>query len=277
MRSIRFFNFHGVTPLRDDSLLEAAHAMIAENVDLSRGDLLPWKVKSPIDSSNAVIIEIAEPEACPRIKWNSHVEHTFGQPVCSDIGLMFWIEGGVVKQAYRHAACTGGDTLGVPPPGPPAIGGGPAGEECTTYASYCATTVNSYGQESAPSAPTPIVPSNVNVSAGSGGGTNIYQAIAGPSTGRERANAPDGEWFLMNGSVGSHAEMLITTRWGLPPTGVTSLAVCEEANTLMLAVKNTIFVSEPGQYHAYPRDRDIVLQDNIVALRSYNGQMVIRM
>ena len=43
----------------------------------------------------------------------------------------------------------------------------------------------------------------------------------------------------------------------------------------MLAKANTIYISEPGQYHAFPRDRDLVLNDNIVAMVPVDDDIIV--
>lgn len=295
-RSLRFFDFHGVTPRLDETLLNAMAAMVAEDVDLSRGELMPWKwATAPTTTRTNPIITILDSEAsCEFITWDSVTDVDLGQPICSDIGMMFWIENGVVMQATREEACSGGGSpLGVScPSSAPSGASGEVGEGCNTSESYCYCFVNEYGQEGPPSPPTVVI-------TGSTGGApitipptspfptlvHVYRAVADGSTGLENNLKPDGTWVRVGeGQTGSTiatrpisqaAETLRSTRWAPPPTGITSLQVCPGSNALMLAKNNTIYVSHPGQYHAFARDRDMDLQDNVIGLADYSDQMIV--
>lgn len=297
-KSIRFFDFHGITPRLDETLLNSAGAMVAEDVDLSRGDLMPWKwATEPKATRTQPVLTMVDSEAsCGCITWPEVVDVDFGQPACSDIGMMFWIENGVVMQATREQACQGlSFPLGVSCPSiPPSGGSSTGGEGCITVESYCYTYVDQYGQEGPPSPPSAISTGGSGSAAVTIPGlpapnpqarVNVYRATADGSTGRENNLGPDGAWLRVGeGLTGTTittrplnqaAETLRSTRWAPPPTGITSLQICPRSNTLMLAKDNQIFISHPNQYHAFPRDRDLVLQDNVVALQDYAESMVV--
>lgn len=294
-RSIRFLDFHGITPRLDETLLGATSAMVAEDVDLSRGDICPWRwaADPTITRNNNIVTMVDSEENCGFITFDEDVPIDFGQPICSDIGMMFWLENGVVMHGTREEVCAGqGQPLGVPCPTAAPIGGtGQGAEGCNTSEAYCYTFVNQYGQEGPPSPPTVVS------TAGTGGAAItipafapaqnviVYRATADGSTGRENNFRADGDWLRVGEGVTGGvvqtrpireaADTLRSTRWAPPPQGITSLQVCPTSNTLMLGRDNQIFISHPGQYHAFPRDRDITLQDNIISMRDYAGNMVV--
>lgn len=294
-KSIRFFDFHGVVPSLDETLLNAMSAMVAEDIDLSRGNLEPWRwAAEPVATRQNPIRTMIDPESsCDFITWDSVIDVDLGQPVCNDIGMMFWIEDGVVMQGIREEVCQGiYEPLGVDcPTTPPSGGSGAGGEGCAVVESFCYTYVNRFGQESAPS---PY--SSINI--GSTGGANIsipasnpqrtvhiYRMVPDASSGREGALNADGAWVrvgegltgtvVQTRPVSQTAETLRSFRWAKPPTGVTSLTVCSSSNTLFLAKGNRVYVSHPGQYHAFTNSRDLILQDNVVGLSDYADTVVV--
>jgi len=298
-RSVHLFNFYGVAPKKDDSLLTASGAMLAQDVDLSKGDLEPFRVSPLVSTGTEKIVTgvVIQKGNCLFKTWNYHTDVDYGRPESNDVGMLYWIENNSVMYAPWQDVCNDiAHVLGVPAPTSAPVFSAVTGSTygCKTVSSFCYTNVGIEFQESAPSPPSVTKEMNasdgakVTLPAAPAGivGRNIYRTMGGSTTGSEQAIIAGGEWVLVaevgtnaaefnTNGLESVAEILPSTRWGLPPQNPTSLSFISGSNVLMVAKGNVIHVSQPGQYHAFPHDRDITLKDNVVSIREYDGDIIV--
>jgi len=301
-RSVHLFNFHGVTPKKDDSLLEAAGSMLAENVDLSRGDLEPFLWGGPLagdgDQIDIKSFYDIEGNFCSFKTWDYYTDVIEGRPDHFFRGDVFWIEGSDIRFTTSGDICNDVSyslTVQNPPDAPTVASNETSEKGCQTVASFCYTNVDLFGRESQPSPPSPVIPmeiidtASVTVAAAEPDiyYRRIYRSMAGSTTGAEPVINAGGDWvfvgetnnrnshtFTVSG-LESVAFTLPSTRWGMPPTDPTCIAFCANTNVLVVGSLNTVHISQPGQYHAFPHDRDIVLPDQIVAIREYDGDIIV--
>lgn len=305
-RSAKLFNFAGITPQLDDALLNANGAMVAENVDLGRGDLIPFKWDQNPSSVTNPINTLVEVDKGNVHAFNFDTDVAFGTGADNDLGRVFWSAGGIVRYDDRSAFVNGSKRrLGVGRPTTAITEIQDTGtcsepQGCEAFSSFCYTFVNKFGQESAPSPVTSTAPYSTNklklripndsfvISLWDVTTIRVYRTYPNYSTGIENQLTSGGEWFLALETGVQSAGQLVTldvdkvvmdimpsTTWELPPIDVTSLAMCPDTDTLVLAHDNIVHFSEPGNHHAFPRDRDVVLSDNIVAIRYFKGLIVV--
>lgn len=273
--------------------------MLAQDVDLSRGDLEPFRFNPPVsvgseDIMSGVAIRKGD---CMFKTWDYYTDVDYGRPEVYDTGMLYWIEGGRVRYAPWDDVCKDVSyELGVSAPHviPTVTSNATSTLGCETVASFCYTNIGLDHQESAPGPPS--VTKEMHASRGAvvtlpaappGIVTRkIYRTMGGSTTGSEAVLNAGGEWVLV-GEVGtgagayntngleSVAEILPSTRWGLPPRNPNCLAFISSTNVLMVGEGNVVHISHPGQYHAFPHDRDITLKDNVVAIREYDGDVIV--
>jgi len=311
-RSAKLFNFAGITPQVDDALLDANVAMVAEDVDLGRGDLMPLNGSPVLQAEPYLVKTIVDVGGTSRLKTLPYdTDVVFTTPAYGDLGRVAWVYEGVVRYASLNSFINGKEyILGVNRPfsAPTNItqpNGTPCDntENCKLITSFCSTYVNEYGQESAPSNHSEAAPydmsafkmtfDNRDIPTSSNEKITfrrVYMTIPTQTTGEENQLGVGGEWFLVSersinhnlntetfqlNGLPSAVDTLPSVTWEVPPRSIDHIAMFPDTDSLVLANLNMIHISEPGQHHAFPRDRDIVISDNIVALQYFAGHMVV--
>lgn len=314
MPAIRVTTFSGMIPAIEDKLLPNGNAAYAMNCRLDNGKLRAFRV--PVSTNDVHVGDIAydqkddfvfsgpidskHPTLFRLLTQNFHNYNTGATPY-NLYPRVFGLAGNVVRGIDLGSTRT--RSLGVPP-GPTVIFNGIQGTPGTRsefYAprAYCATYVNSFGEESAPGAPsvdiqcyegdvillrilpsfTPGVPDTFDVRK-----IRLYRTLAEFETGEQMGNKNNTEFHLVrefnyvtnefpfNDNITSDmmpADLLLSREFFIPPQ-LDAVGMVElELGFLAIAYRDgTIRLSERFQYHAFPIRNQITIPqviDNIVA------------
>lgn len=292
MTAIVWKDFRGILPRRDEHLLPGIASTRAHHVNLSRGRIEPWSEPLIIDSVPTITKSITC-EPC-FLAWDEDkvrvmpispgedpgyrlyaIDHPDGPMVATEADLC-------KKELYP---------LGVPTPGTPSISAG-AGCDCgTTPVTVRVSYVRNYpyNQESALSMPSNSVLAgqggtvNVSASPPSGYSMRVYATLGAPAGQDGRLGADtgvSGYFYVTNGrsftfeSVGE-GELAPNDEWFPPPGDLRKLVSDDNGVLFGVSGKREIWASYPHQYHAFPGDMTVVLDDDIVDIKLFGGTNVL--
>lgn len=292
MTAIVWKDFKGILPRRDEHLLPGVASTRAHHVNLSRGRIEPWSTPIAIDNVPPQTQSITcEPcflawdeknvRAMPISPGDSPgyrlyaIDHPDGPQVATETDLC-------KKKLYP---------LGVPTPGTPSISAG-AGCDCgTTPVTVRVSYVRNhpYNQESALSMPSNTILAgqggtvNVSASPPSGYSMRVYATLGAPA-GQDGQLGADtgvsGYFYVTNGrsftfeSVGE-GELAPNDDWYAPPDDLHKLVADDNGVLFGVSGKREVWASYPHQYHAFPGDMTVVLDDDILDIRLLGGTHVL--
>mgnify|MGYP000011717852 CR=1 FL=1 len=310
MKLIDLNIFGGILPRMQPRLIQPFQAETAENCNLDRTDLRPYKgTDTHVSLSKPGDIQSIYRYAGTNdindgfwFHWTTDVDVVRG-PIANDTEETTYYTGdGVPKFTYAAIATSGGTgyptnsyTLGVPEPdGTPNIGKAGTPDPDTTvedliYRTYVVTLVNGRGEEGPPSsavtAPAiypgeyiqlgnlPIAPAgNYNITS-----KRIYRATTGDSNGYQLVTelAIGATNFDDTVSDLALAEVLPSEEWYPPPDDMFSLGIMP--NGIMYGLsKNAACFSKKFLPHAWgPLDRQYMPYDGVVAKHFDNTVVVL--
>ena len=272
MSTIHITKFNGLLPRYKHSGTHGDYAKRAVDVDLSKGDLRPFRVAKLIkegDFSNIYHCgcEITPIETCEIVTKLIN-------------GCDYRIKSGVGEATIVCGACDG-SPLGLPTPTEPPVATGSASTGRTSdHRYYVYTFVDALGRESIVSPPsdhitvedgTPVIVSKFK---GSSGGcithVNVYRSGTGYRSGSEEVQEDvtalvyvgkvDVNGILTDTTLLKNTGKLCTSMDNYPPPkGLTQIQLHESTNQLVGFEGNKVFFSTGGHSHVFPIEFEITI------------------
>lgn len=299
MSAQKITGFLGLVPRTSERLLPAMAAQIAENVNLTSGEIRPTRIPSiayaPGGNGQLYAAYRAVYASTEKWRtWDKDIDVIRG-PLSPDVEPRYYWTG---EAEPRYAKFSDFGTteyaLGIPAPATqPAVsvtgGVGSTVDRAYRYTNYQPAT----GEESAPVKASAVVSGKVDgtwtISGFSGTPTNdrsIPYNTAGLKQRLYRTTGTTGSWQLVAERAVSTANWtdnqtdsqilgddLVTEGWVPPPAGLRGLIVLPNGSAVGF-VGNQICYSEPFQLHAWPLSYRYQVDSNIVGIAAYGTTVV---
>lgn len=297
MPSLRVQNFGGIAPRISDRLLPTELATVAENCDLSSGEIRAYnnlRLDSDISLSGGEVQTIYNLDGY-WLSWSSDVDVVRGFVPGDLTGRIYYSGDGPPKSTDRILATTaapypsGSYPLALQPPqnNPTLLFGSNPGSGSPKVRFYIYTFVTGYGEESAPSPVSggvealdgqSIVLGEMAISSHPNAlSKRIYRTSTGTTSTEYLfvAEIPNTTITFTDEILEVNlGERLVSEDWLPPPDNLSGL-VAHPNGFITGFVGNQLYVSEAYQPHAYPAEYVKVLDYPIVAVGVFGNTFVV--
>ena len=292
MSTIHITKFNGLLPRYKHSRTHGEYADHALDVDLSKGDLRPFRVAKLIKSGIGDNIYHCGCEPTP-ISQCEMVTKLIN-------GCDYKIKSGVGEATIVCGDCNG-SPLGLPTPSePPNVSGTVSEGRTSDDRYYVYTFVDALGRESIISPPSdhivvedgsPVIVSNFKGASGCVTHANVYRSGTGYRSGTEQVQEDttalvyvgkvDTNGILTDNTLLKNTGKLCTAMDNYPPpVGLTDVQLHEPTNQLVGFVDNKVFFSTGSHSHVFPIEYEITIPivhtgNKILTIKSCNIANVV--
>lgn len=292
--------FLGLIPRTSERLLPDMGAQIAENVNLTSGDIKPTSIPSVafVPGTQAQFYAAFRAEYNNTEKWrvwDKDIDIIRG-PLSPDVeARYYWTGDGCPRYATFTNFGTTDWALGIPSPTVQPAASHAGGTGSAVSRSYCYTFYQpSTGEETGPSSPSNIIAGKVDgtwtISGFSSTPANSRAAnfnTAGLKQRLYRTAGNSASWQLVAERAVSTADWtdalsdsailgdeLISSGWEPPPVGLKGIIVLPNGSAVGF-YGNQILYSEPFQMHAWPLAFRYQVESEIVGIAAYGTTVII--
>lgn len=292
--------FAGLVPRVPEHRLGECAAVVAHDVDLSRGTLSAWREPLAVKKLPRTTQTIEVYGGC-FFGWDTCVSVARGRPDCPRLyitGRMPYPE----VAAVNHATCElTYARLGVPAPStapmPSHVDSGEMSVESSSRA-YVYTFVNWLDEEGAPSYPSTDMVCNDGARVMVSGfekppadyhikKIRVYRRVTGFRDGHEKEQVPATDWLLVGETaVGSAAfadtkkdrdlgRALSTRTFREPPADLRQIVAVSNTTVLCGFSRNRLYFSEPWAPWNWPQELELTLDAPIVHIAEVEGTLFV--
>lgn len=300
MAGHKITGFLGMVPRTAERLLPDMAAQIAENANLTSGEIMPMRipymVHAPATISNYFAAFRAEYNGSEKWRlWETDIDVIRG-PLSPDVeARYYWTGDGCPRYATFTNFGTTDWALGIPSPTVQPTAAHVGGTGSAVSRSYCYTFYQpATGEETGPSSPSAIVAGKVDgtwtISGFSNTPANTRAAnfnTAGLKQRLYRTAGNTASWQLVEERAVSTAnwtdtlsdsvilgDELISSGWEPPPVGLKGIIVLPNGSAVGF-YGNQILYSEPYQMHAWPLAFRYQVESEIVGIAAYGTTVII--